>query len=434
MATTSLERLASAGVEVSAVTSDMLAWKGSAQEALEQLSVAQSVQELLHRAHALWCGHDCDQSPACTFLYYLRTPPAAARPSTVRPRYNKQTAHLYAVMGEGGYVGRVPQTHQVKVWPLLDAVVERWDAAARRHGGLPEHYADWTKKRDAHAADTVSRACRDTIQWTACWCGERYGVDPLGLRYVAFATILDDICIPPLDLVGGRFRMYGWSVRDLMRAMDTADWGRDGVHALLSLIRQSILQYAEKMDFHPGAEHLGLHTELNGSTNMWDGVIFRGHTGNAYGTAITVARNSRVGPLSFTWLMDSAICDCLSMDLCKSAIGVYSADNHQPTSHKDRSADKKASYRSIYLDLIDDLVFSGAPEPLVQFGSSGFLFVPIQDRYQERRLGRRFPISPPMARELKRLFGETPTDAWLDEVFHCDRDHFPAIPPPGHCR
>lgn len=91
----------------------------------------------------------------------------------------------------------------------------------------------------------------------ACWCGERFDADPLGLHYIAFATIIDDICIPPLDLVQGRFRMYGRSVPDLVRAMDTAGWGRDAVHALLSLVRQAIFQYAEKMDYLPGTTTSG---------------------------------------------------------------------------------------------------------------------------------------------------------------------------------
>ncbi|MER7835832.1 hypothetical protein ABTY98_07930 [Streptomyces sp. NPDC096040] len=311
----------------------------------------------------------------------------------------------------------------MNVWPLLDKVVEQWDTAGGRRVRNPEHYSDWTKKHDVNAADTVSRACRDTIQWMACWCGERYGADPLGLHYIAFATIIDDICIPPLDLVNGRFRMYGRSVPDLVQAMDAADWGRDATHALLSLVRQAVVQYAEKMDFHPGNEQIGLHAELSDSPDMWDGVMFRGNTGNAYGTAIMVARNSGTGPVSFNWLMDSAICDCLSMDLCKSALGIYSVDNHQPTSNETRSEERKANYRSIYLDLIDDLVFSGAPEPLVHFGRSGFLFVQIQDRYQERRHGRRFPLAPPMARELERLFGKVPTDEWLEKVFDAARRH-----------
>jgi hypothetical protein len=409
--------MASSGAESATATPDMLAWKGTAHEALVQLSGTRGIQEMLHLAHDFWCGSDCARDTACTFLHYPRNGVNTTVPQTTRSRYNKQTAHLYGVMGEGGYAGPVPQYHEVNVWPLLDKVLERWDAAGERRGRIPAHYSDWTKKHDAEAADTVSRACRDTVQWMACWCGEDYDADPLGLHYIAFATIIDDICIPPLDLVRGHFRMYDRTVGDLMREMDAAGWGHDAVHALLSLVRQAIVQYAEKMDFRPGETQVGLHEALNSSPNMWDGVIFRGNTGNAYGTAIMVVRNSGAGPVSFPWLMDSAICDCLSMDLSKSALGVYSVDNHQPTSNDRRSESRKASYRSIYLDLIDDLVFTGAPESLVHFGRSGFLFVQLQDRYQERRRGKRFPLAPPMLRELTRLFGEKPTDEWLDEAF-----------------
>jgi hypothetical protein len=230
------------------------------------------------------------------------------------------------------------------------------------------------------------------------------------VRYIAFSTICDDLCIPPLDLVRGGFRMYGRSAADLAAAMDEQGWGPDGPRALLSLVRQYVLQYAEKA-------HAGVHPRLNELAGVWDAVIYRTHTANTYGAAIVVARACETGPASFAWLMDSSVCDAISMDLCKSAMDVYRQDHHQPTAHDRHEARRQAAYHSLYLDLIDDLVAGGAPDDLVHFGRAGFLFVQLQDRYRERRLGRRLPLRAEPAARLLDLFGTTPADPATDQRF-----------------
>ncbi|WP_147437611.1 hypothetical protein [Streptomyces radicis] len=47
-----------------------------------------------------------------------------------------------------------------------------------------------------------------------------------GARYIALTTVIDDICVPPGDLVTGRFRGYGRSLRDLVDAMHDERWAR----------------------------------------------------------------------------------------------------------------------------------------------------------------------------------------------------------------
>jgi hypothetical protein len=74
--------MASSCVEVAAVTPDMLAWQGTAQEALAHMSEARGIQDLLHRSHELWCGPNCNRSTACTYLHYPREPATAFRPVT----------------------------------------------------------------------------------------------------------------------------------------------------------------------------------------------------------------------------------------------------------------------------------------------------------------------------------------------------------------
>jgi hypothetical protein len=245
----------------------------------------------------------------------------------------------------------------------------------------------------------------------ANWCGSRYAEQSTGVHYVAFSTICDDLCIPPLDLVQGRFRLYGRTVADLAIALDEQGWGPSGALALLSLVRQYVVQYLEKAD-------RGLHRRLNALTGVWDAVVYRTHTANCYGAALVVARVCDAGAATFTWLQDSAICDAISMDLCKIAMDVYRHDRHQPTrTDDDHEPGRRDAYHSLYLDLIDDLVTSGAPEPLVHFGRAGFLFVQLQDRYHERRIGQRLPLRPAITGRLEILFGDTPTTQLVEDLF-----------------
>jgi hypothetical protein len=106
------------------------------------------------------------------------------------------------------------------------------------------------------------------------------------------------------------------------------------------------------------------------------------------------------------------------MDLCKSAMDVYRHDHHQPTAHDQHEQRRQAAYHSVYLDLIDELVTSGAPDDLVHFGRAGFLFVQLQERYHERRLGHRLPLRAELTTRLRDLFGTTPADPLTDQLFH----------------
>jgi hypothetical protein len=119
--------------------------------------------------------------------------------------------------------------------------------------------------------------------------------------------------------------------------------------------------------------------------------------------------------------MDSAICDAISMDLFKSALDVYRHDLHQPTADERRTRRRERAYHSVYLDLIDDLVSGGAPDAVVHFGHAGFLFVQTQERYHERRAGRRFALRPALSERLGVLFGDEPVNSWTEQRFQAAR-------------
>ncbi|KAF4631823.1 hypothetical protein G7Y89_g6307 [Cudoniella acicularis] len=383
------------------ITPANLNYKGSALAAFDELATVQTNVELLRTSHLMWCGRSCAKDTSCHFLHYPRSDPLAAPARAERSRYCKDTAHLYNLMGGEGYIPGISRIHEVNIWPLLEAVLERVDAARERNGLLHCDYTDWTKKKDSTAGQLTRNICRDTIQWMGNWCGADYATSIVGLHYIALTSIVDDMCIPPLDIVHGRFCMYGRSARDLVEVMVNEGWGRDAMHVLLSLVRQYLFQYVEKVDFDTGTDHIGLHAALSQFSAVWDSTVYRTYTANTYGAAVLVGRVTDSGPLTSTWLVDSAICDAISMDLAKSALRVYEQDNHIPTkagaTYQHRQAQAQAQtlerqrqigYHSVYLDLIDDLVLSGAPDPIAHFGRSGFLFVQIQDRYLERRAGR----------------------------------------------
>ncbi|AJT63910.3 hypothetical protein T261_2226 [Streptomyces lydicus] len=413
--------LHTAGSHHSPVCTYVLHYRESATQALRELSQSRTTTELLESAHSMWCGPTCSQTAACTFLHYPRSAPAPSVPRSARSRYNKDTADLFFLMGGDGYMAGTPQTHETNLWPLMSAVAARIDAGE----GTRIDYSDWAKKNDSMAAEVVAYVCRDSIQWAANWCGERYAEQPTFLHYVALTTICDDICIPPLDLVRERFRMYGRSVGDIVAAMDEQGWGHDAVHALLALVRQYLCQYAEKLDHTPTPGRAGLHARLNNSSGVWDAAIYRTHSANTYGCLIGVARLYDSGPASSTWLLDSSICDAISMDLCKSAMDVYRLDAHQPTASEQLASRRQTAYHSVYLDLIDDLVASGAHDALVHFGRAGFLFVQTQDRYHERRLGRRIPLRSAVSARLRGLFGAEPVDSWTEQRFQAQRASVP---------
>ncbi|MER5888654.1 hypothetical protein ABT160_32920 [Streptomyces sp. NPDC001941] len=396
---------------------DTLYFRGSGTEAFDELARARTGWDLLCAAHTMWCGPGCEMTLECRFLHYHDRDLTSRPHRTVRSRYSKDTAHLFGLMGGSGYQGGTSQSHEVNLWPLLEDVLAKSDPVRSAEGLVHCDYSDWTKKQGASANDTIAFACRDSIQWMANWCGDRYGHDPSGVRYVAFSTICDDICIPALDLVNERFRMYGRSVRDLMADMDRSGWGSDAPNILLALIRQYTLQYAEKAAFGHGHGHRSVHDQLNEASGVWDSVVYRTHTANTYGASVVVGRTMDSGPVTETWLMDSSICDAISMDLCKSALRVYAHDDHMPTANAQTEREREGGYHSVYLDLIDDLVATGAPDATVHFGRSGFLFVQVQDRYQERRAGRRFAITPTMNRTLGDLFGTSPADPLIDGLF-----------------
>ncbi|KAF4505792.1 hypothetical protein G6O67_007705 [Ophiocordyceps sinensis] len=167
--------------------------------------------------------------------------------------------------------------------------------------------------------------------------------------------------------------MFGRRLGDMIHGMEEQGWDRDATFVLLCLVRELFYQYIEKVDFGNGSVH-----ERVSKSGIWDSISYRTVGGNPAGTCVIVARNTGTGPLTMRWILDSSICNLISLDLVKSAVGIYDQDNHRPSAivqgrQQHREGNRDASYRSVYLQLMDDLVETGAPEPIVHYGTVGFL-------------------------------------------------------------
>ncbi|KAI0850108.1 hypothetical protein F5Y00DRAFT_40581 [Daldinia vernicosa] len=411
------------------ISPDTLAYTGSALDAFEELAKTQTYVELLHVAHSLWCGPSCSRSIACKFLHYKMPESRAPEEARLVPshRYNKCTANYFTLMGGEGYESGFSQEHQGNFWPPLEASLRRIDRAREKGGFLFCDYTDWTKKQDTSAKQTAQSLCRDVIQWMAVWTGIDLKTSPLSVWLVAMLTSPDDICMPPLDVVHQKFRLYGRSLRNLVQAMVNDNWGRDATHVLLCSIRQLIFQYVEKVEFEGGAKsNVGIHAQMGGrhAEGIWDSIVLRTHTAGTYACMIIVSRIAGLGLLKENWVLGSSSSACISMDLAKSAARIYHVDNHQPTvSFGEQNMQptlerrRKIGYHSVYLDMMDDLVNTGCPEPLLHV-SGTFVAVQLVHRYVERSLGCRIPIHPAMADALRSIYGDEPTDARLDGLFH----------------
>lgn len=145
---------------------------------------------------------------ADTALHVPALSPAAPAPGPVRStrsRYKKDTAGLFSLMGGAGYTPGTPQAHEASLWPVPRPVI----AAADSRRTPRRDYSDWSGKRANSASELVLYACRDSIQWMANWCGGRYARQPTGVHYIAFSTICDDLCIPPVANTHGAAIVVG---------------------------------------------------------------------------------------------------------------------------------------------------------------------------------------------------------------------------------
>ncbi|KAH8170321.1 hypothetical protein LIA77_09102 [Sarocladium implicatum] len=410
------------------VANDTLYFKGSATEAFAQLTATKTNVDLLNATHNLHCGPNCNKDISCEFLHYSRPSESVPKKETSLSVYNTRTSGLFTFMGEAGQYIDVVQQHEVNLWPLLESVLDLVDKASTGDQASHFDYSDWAQKHDANVESILLSSCRDSLQWFACWPGKDYDISHTTLHYTAFATVPDDLCIPPLDLVNGKFRMFKRSAYDMIHQMEAEGWGSDATAVLLSLVLEYLMQYAEKIELeqkdNPRAR---LHQAISRSSTIWDSTVYRARTGNADGVLVCMGRALGTGALPLSWLFEAGICCCIGMDIGKVSAGIYKHDVHRPTkttvanelndTQKEIEMSRRSSYHSLYLDLMDRLLANDAPQHLLQVGCSGLLFIYKVDRYRERQAARRIPRSRQVDEDIVRIWGRTAADPWIESLF-----------------
>jgi hypothetical protein len=96
---------------------------------------------------------------------------------------------------------------------------------------------------------------RDALSWWVHWAGELQQHDHWKLLYAAFSAITDDLQLPPGDLLDGTFRFLGHTWIECRDGLMSEGVPAKTVRvAEMSLWRQALLQYMEKVD--PGLRPL----------------------------------------------------------------------------------------------------------------------------------------------------------------------------------
>jgi hypothetical protein len=256
----------------------------------------------------------------------------------------------------------------------------------------PDDYKITTGKDDNDAQQVCLYAVRDALSWWVHWAGEFRHHDYWKVLYVAFSTVTDDLQLPPTDFLDGSFRLLGHTWIECRDGLMSEGVPAETVKfAEMSIWRQVLIQYMEKVD--PGLRPL-----LVSKTTLM--TQFRNITANTFGCAALFlsSQGSPHGGVEDDALEMATICDCLSMDMAKEALGVLEGEKTE-TVAGDRALRKK-ELRWVYSRCLEHLGEQRNGHLLRRFATSGLHFVPMMDRYLERTRGKRFPISEDAARIL----------------------------------
>ncbi|KAI5861141.1 hypothetical protein GGS23DRAFT_155160 [Durotheca rogersii] len=259
-------------------------------------------------------------------------------------------------------------------------------------GSHPDDYAITSDKGDTDIDQVSLYTMRDSICWWVQWGGAHHPSHYWKEMYVGFATLPDDVQVPPRDFMDGTFRYLGYTWDECREGLLAEGISPEHVKfAEMCLCRQAICQYLEKVD--PGLRPLLMSKTLLMTQ-------YRVFTANTLGCGSFLLHTEGI---PFLGLEDdvlevAAVSHCLSLDTAKEAIGVLKGEKTE-TVAGDR-AQLKRELRWVYLRCLEYLDKKPTAH-LLRFASAGLLYVPMMDRYHERVRGNiRFPITEAMARIL----------------------------------
>ncbi|KAL5355432.1 hypothetical protein BJX96DRAFT_161723 [Aspergillus floccosus] len=258
----------------------------------------------------------------------------------------------------------------------------------------PNDFTITSWKNDADEEEVSLYAMRDALSWWTHWGGTLQPGDYWKQIYMVFATVPDDIQIPPHALVNGSYRCLGHTWADCKQGLLDEGMAPVNVEFVeMCLWREVLLQYFEKVD-------TSVYRLLKTKTTLM--TQHRVHTANTLGAvALLLAREDKVfSEAGRDELEAAAIANCLTLDMGQEALGVLRGEKTE-TVAGDR-AQLKRELCWIYVRCMEYLKTQPNAHILRRFGASGLHYVPMMDRYLERACGNvRFPITDAQARILE---------------------------------
>lgn len=129
--------------------------------------------------------------------------------------------------------------------------------------------------------------------------------------------------------------------------------------------------------------------------------LWRVLTAGTYGVAVCLLASKGIRPQGQIdhALEMAGVCDAISMDLGKEALGVLQHEPTEAVAGKDREM-LKHELRWVFLRALGSLDQDPRGALLRRFATAGLHYVLLNDRYRERVAHVRFPMSPYLRRRI----------------------------------
>ncbi|KAI2675882.1 hypothetical protein CBS147355_6063 [Penicillium roqueforti] len=256
-----------------------------------------------------------------------------------------------------------------------------------------DDYSIRTGKDDKSVDEACQYAVRDAMQWWINWLGSLNRQHHWKQLYVAFATIPDDVVIPPQDLYNDSFRLCGNSFSDLLAGLRSENVDEDDVTFMgKCLCRQYTLQYLEHIDS-------GIRDQLLCKTTLM--CQYRTLTANTQGVAVGIlaSRNSKSSGPADQAVELASLCDAISTDIGKEILGILQGEKTETLAGENRMQLKR-ELLWLYVRYLGELDKHPSAPLMRRYATSGLHFVPMMDRYRERFTNIRVPLSAPLRARL----------------------------------
>ncbi|KAK9670941.1 hypothetical protein K7432_017222 [Basidiobolus ranarum] len=275
-------------------------------------------------------------------------------------------------------------------------------------------YTIHTKKGDTNIYDVQKYSMRDGIQWLAMWMN--HSDDDLWYtiaKIVAYATSLDDICVPYTDVEDGTYKFLDETLDEILVRVHRLGSGRD--KRWLTYTRENIhfaarIQYFEKQEttgseWFKDAVDCHYVSMYRQEPDLLRAGIYRNFDTMTAGvlSLILYYHGFEFDQINWHKFNVAALCDTLGMDLGKDALNI---GRQCPTNfvHSLSNATRFTELAKLFAGLMSDLKnpLGIAEELCERFAEIALRFATKHDRYLERLSMTRVQLTPTMECDLKR--------------------------------